>query len=33
MIKQIEGWNLAKGVIFDEENKPFVDSATSEKVF
>ncbi|EWS71101.1 hypothetical protein TTHERM_000680599 (macronuclear) [Tetrahymena thermophila SB210] len=33
MIKQIENWNLYKGVIFDEENKPFVDSATSEKVF
>lgn len=33
MVKQIESWNLASGVIFDEENRAFVDSATTELVF
>lgn len=31
--KQIEGWNLEKGVIIDQNNQAFVDTATTEKVY
>jgi hypothetical protein len=33
MKKQIENWDLERGAMFNGDSRPFVDSATSEKVY